>query len=215
LLKNYSFITEYFPYYMDGLKYTLYVSLLSVLIGMMLGILFAMMKLSKNKVLQVISSCYINFIRGTPMLIQVYIVYYVLCVNLPNLVSAVIALSINSGAYSAEIIRAGIQSVDKGQMEAARSLGMSRIKAMIYIILPQAIKNILPAMCNEFIGDIKATSLMSVIAVHELMYNANIVRSLIYRAFEPLIVAAVLYFTITYILKLMVGLLERRLQASD
>jgi ABC-type amino acid transport system permease subunit len=131
------------------------------------------------------------------------------------MVAAIMALSINSGAYSAEIIRAGIESIDKGQMEAARSLGLSYLKSMRLVVLPQAIKNILPAMCNEFISTIKSTSIVSTIAIHELMYQSNIVRSISFRSLEPLLVTSLIYFTVTYILKLCVNALERRLQVSD
>lgn len=212
---NYSFLLTCWPYYVTGLKYTLFVALMSVLVGLALGLIFAPMKISKVKPLRAVSTCYINFIRGTPMLIQVYLVYYSLATGLPKMVAAVLALSINCGAYSAEVIRAGIESVDRGQMEAARSLGMSYLKGMRLVVIPQAMKNILPAMCNEFISTIKSTSIVSVIAVHELMYQSNIVRSISFRSFEPLVVTSVIYFTVTYILKLLVGLLERRLQVSD
>jgi polar amino acid transport system permease protein len=212
---NFSFITTCWPYYVTGLKYTLIVALLSVVFGLILGIIFAPMKISKHKILRAIATCYINFIRGTPMLIQVYLIYYGLATGLPNMVAAIMALSINSGAYSAEIIRAGIESIDKGQMEAARSLGLSYLKSMRLVVLPQAIKNILPAMCNEFISTIKSTSIVSTIAIHELMYQSNIVRSISFRSLEPLLVTSLIYFTVTYILKLCVNALERRLQVSD
>lgn len=212
---NYEFLRTCWPYYVTGLQYTLFVALLSVLFGLVLGVAAAAMKISKFGPLRAVATGYINFIRGTPMLIQVYLVYYGLATGLPNMVAAILALSINSGAYSAEVIRAGIQSIDKGQSEAARSLGMSYFKSMRYVVMPQAIKNILPAMCNEFISTIKSTSIVSTIAIHELMYQSNIVRSISFRSFEPLVVASVIYFTVTYILRLLVGLLERRLQASD
>lgn len=149
------------------------------------------------------------------MLIQVYLVYYGLATGLPNMVAAILALSINCGAYSAEVIRAGIESIDYGQMEAARSLGMSYLKGMRLVVVPQAIKNILPAMCNEFIATIKSTSIVSTIAIHELMYQSNIVRSISFRSFEPLVVTSLIYFSVTYILKVLVTRLERRLQVSD
>lgn len=212
---NYSFVKACWPYYMTGLKYTLFVALMSVLFGLILGLIFAPMKISKYKPLRAVSTSYINFIRGTPMLIQVYLVYYGLATGLPKMVAAILALSINCGAYSAEVIRAGIESVDRGQMEAARSLGMSYLKGMRLVVVPQAMKNILPAMCNEFISTIKSTSIVSTIAIHELMYQSNIVRSISFRSFEPLVVTSVIYFTVTYILKLLVGLLERRLKVSD
>ena len=203
------------PYYLTGLKYTLFVAFLSVVFGLVLGMIFAPMKISRRKPLRAVATCYINFIRGTPMLIQVYLVYYGLATGLPNMVAAILALSINCGAYSAEVIRAGIESIDYGQMEAARSLGMSYLKGMRLVVVPQAIKNILPAMCNEFIATIKSTSIVSTIAIHELMYQSNIVRSISFRSFEPLVVTSLIYFSVTYILKVLVTRLERRLQVSD
>ena len=214
-MANFSFIQTCWPYYLTGLKYTLFVAFLSVVFGLVLGMIFAPMKISRRKPLRAVATCYINFIRGTPMLIQVYLVYYGLATGLPNMVSAILALSINCGAYSAEVIRAGIESIDYGQMEAARSLGMSYLKGMRLVVVPQAIKNILPAMCNEFIATIKSTSIVSTIAIHELMYQSNIVRSISFRSFEPLVVTSLIYFSVTYILKVLVTRLERRLQVSD
>ncbi len=214
-MANFSFIQTCWPYYLTGLKYTLFVAFLSVVFGLVLGMIFAPMKISRRKPLRAVATCYINFIRGTPMLIQVYLVYYGLATGLPNMVAAILALSINCGAYSAEVIRAGIESIDYGQMEAARSLGMSYLKGMRLVVVPQAIKNILPAMCNEFIATIKSTSIVSTIAIHELMYQSNIVRSISFRSFEPLVVTSLIYFSVTYILKVLVTRLERRLQVSD
>ena len=214
-MATFSFIQTCWPYYLTGLKYTLFVAFLSVVFGLVLGMIFAPMKISRRKPLRAVATCYINFIRGTPMLIQVYLVYYGLATGLPNMVAAILALSINCGAYSAEVIRAGIESIDYGQMEAARSLGMSYLKGMRLVVVPQAIKNILPAMCNEFIATIKSTSIVSTIAIHELMYQSNIVRSISFRSFEPLVVTSLIYFSVTYILKVLVTRLERRLQVSD
>ena len=214
-MANFSFIQTCWPYYLTGLKYTLFVAFLSVVFGLVLGMIFAPMKISRRKPLRAVATCYINFIRGTPMLIQVYLVYYGLATGLPNMVAAILALSIKCGAYSAEVIRAGIESIDYGQMEAARSLGMSYLKGMRLVVVPQAIKNILPAMCNEFIATIKSTSIVSTIAIHELMYQSNIVRSISFRSFEPLVVTSLIYFSVTYILKVLVTRLERRLQVSD
>lgn len=202
-------------YYLEGFKWTILLAFFAVLLSIAWGICLALMRLSSYKVISFIAISYVNFIRGTPLLVQIYIIYYGLSLNLPDYFAAVIALTVHSGAYISEIVRAGIQAVDKGQMEAARSLGMTHGNAMRRIIIPQAIKNILPALCNEFIIIIKNTSLMSVIGISELMYNVDTVRGNTYLAFEPLIIAAVMYFITTYILKHLVGILERRLQLSD
>lgn len=215
---NYKFIEKYWGYYLSGLELTIILSIFSVLFGIVLGILFALLKLSRFRVLKAIAVSYINFIRGTPILVQIYIIYYGLYgigINFPDMGAAVVALAINSGAYVAEIVRAGIQAVDKGQTEAARSLGMTHGNAMRLVIIPQAIKNILPALCNEFIVVTKNTSMVSVIGIHELMYNADTVRGNTFLAFEPLAVAAVIYFSISYVLTKAVEVLERRLKYSD
>ena len=149
------------------------------------------------------------------MLVQVYIVYYGLNLNISSFMAGVIALTVHSSAYIAEIVRSGIQAVDKGQMEAARSLGQSHSQGMLLVVIPQAIKNILPALCNEFIVVIKNTSIVSVIGIQELMYNTDTIRSLTYLSFEPLIIVAVIYFILTYIIKQLVAIFERRLKASD
>lgn len=206
-------------FFLNGAKITLLLAFFTVIFGVMLGIILALMRISKNRLLKFIGSAYVEFIRGTPVLVQVYLIYYalpsVLGINLPDIVSGIIALSINSGAYVAEIIRAGIQAVDKGQMEASRSLGMKYTTAMRYIIIPQAIKNILPALGNEFIVVIKESSIVSVIGIHELMYNADTVRGNTFRAFEPLIIAALMYFVMTYTLSRFMGRFERRMKTSD
>lgn len=215
---DFSFLSKYYMFFVNGAKFTIVLAFFAVLIGVMLGILLALMKLSKKKILNLIATAYIEFIRGTPVLVQLYIVFYGLPnlgISLPDFVAGVIALSVNSSAYVAEIIRAGIQAVDKGQMEAARSLGMPQGMSMRYIIIPQAIKNILPALGNEFIVVIKESSIASIIGIHELMFNADTVRGNIFKPFEPLIAAAILYFLMTFTLSKIVGAFERRMKTSD
>lgn len=180
--------------------------------------IFALMRISHNVVLKSIASIYIEFIRGTPVLVQLCIVYYglpILGINFPEIMAGIIALSINSSAYVAEIIRAGIQAVDKGQMEAAKSLGLTYSMAMKNIILPQAIKNILPALGNEFITIIKESSIVSIIGIHELMYNTDTVRGNTFKPFEPLIISATIYFILTFSLSKILSVFERRLRTSD
>lgn len=216
---NFDFLPKYYLFFLNGAKFTLLLAFFTVLFGVLLGLFLAMMRISKSKFLNLISTAYIEFIRGTPVLVQLYIIYYalpnLLGVNLPDLVAAILALSINSSAYVAEIIRAGIQAIDKGQMEAARSLGMTQSMAMRYIIIPQSIKNILPALGNEFIVVIKESSIVSVIGIHELMYNADTVRGNTFRPFEPLIIAALMYFVMTFTLSKLMGAVERRMRAGD
>ncbi|ERI94157.1 putative arginine ABC transporter, permease protein ArtQ [Clostridiales bacterium oral taxon 876 str. F0540] len=206
-------------FFLNGAKFTIILAFFTVLFGVVLGLLLALMRISKSKVLNLIASAYVEFIRGTPLMVQIFIIYYALPdligFNLPEMVSAILALSINSGAYVAEVIRAGIQAVDKGQMEASRSLGMPYGMAMRYIIIPQAIKNILPALGNEFITVIKESSVVSVIGIKELMYNADTVRGNTFRAFEPLIIAALMYFVMTFTLSKLMGKFERRLKKRD
>ena len=215
---DFSFLSQYAPFFLEGAKLTLILAFFTVLFGSIIGLLLSLMRLSTSKILKTISAIYVEFIRGTPMLVQIFIIYYSLPsigIELPDMTAGILALSINSGAYVAEIIRAGIQAVDKGQMEASRSLGMGYGQAMFHIIIPQAFKNILPALGNEFIVVIKESSIVSMIGLHDLMYNANIVRGNIFRPFEPLLVAAFIYFIMTFTLSKLLGLLERRLKAYD
>ncbi|ACA46557.1 amino acid ABC transporter permease [Clostridium botulinum] len=225
---DFSFLSKYYSFFTSGAKYTIILAFFTVVIGTILGLLLSLMKLSKNKILKYIAVSYIEFIRGTPVLVQLYIIYYglptigirfpevpILGSNFPDFFAGILALSINSGAYVAEIIRAGIQAVDKGQMEAARSLGMSESMAMKNVIIPQAFKNILPALGNEFITIIKESSIVSIIGIHELMYNADTVRGNIFRPFEPLLVAALMYFILTFTLSKLLGVAERRMRVSD
>ena len=153
------------------------------------------------------------------MMVQMFIVYYglprLIGMDFEDLTLGIIAVSLNSAAYVAEIIRGGILSIDKGQMEAARSLGMSHRLAMTNIIIPQAFKNILPALGNEFITLIKESAIVSIIGIHDLMYNTDTVRGNTFRPFSPLVVAAAIYFTITFSLSKLLGIMERRLRAGD
>ncbi|WP_026895281.1 amino acid ABC transporter permease [Clostridiisalibacter paucivorans] len=210
-----SFLSKYYMFYIMGIKNTVLIAFLSVLFGVILGIFLALMKISNKKILKGISTAYIEFIRGTPVMVQVFIIYYGLPLNLPEIPSGVLALSINSAAYVAEIIRAGIQAIDKGQTEASRSLGMSQSMTMRYIVIPQAFKNILPALGNEFITVIKESAIVSVIGVPELMYNADTIRGNTFKPFAPLVVAAILYFILTFTLSKGLGIVERRMKASD
>ena len=225
---DFSFLKDYYMFFLEGAKITILLAIITIIFGVMFGVLLALMRISRNPILKAISATYIEFIRGTPIMVQLFIVYYglsnmgikfpeipVLGSNFSDLMAGAIALSINSAAYVAEIVRAGIQAVDKGQMEAARSLGLNYSISMRNVILPQAIKNILPALGNEFIAIIKESSIVSIIGIHELMYNTDTVRGNTCKPFEPLIITAVVYFVITFTLSTAVRAFERRLETSD
>lgn len=219
-------LSKYSAYFITGVQYTLGLSILSVFIGTIIGSLVAFAKMSDNRPASIIASAYIEVIRGTPLITQLFIVFFGSAVlfNTQNrglsistlaFLAGLVAVSLNSGAYVAEIIRSGIQSVDKGQTEAGRSLGMSQAMTMKEIVLPQATKNILPALGNEFITVIKETSIVSVIGVTDIMYNVNIVRGMSFKSMEPLFMAGILYFVLTFTLSKIVNKWEGKLKESD
>lgn len=213
------FISKYGSFFLKGIKITILISLIGVALGSILGAFVALMKLSKIKIISWIASIYIEILRGTPMLVQVFIVFFgitaALGLDISALVCGTIALVINSSAYIAEIIRAGINAIDKGQMEAARSLGLNYRQTMKSVIMPQAIKNILPALGNEFVTLIKESSIVSTIGVGEIMFNAQVVQGISFDPFTPLLVAAALYFVLTFVLTRIMNMIEGRLNASD
>ncbi|MGI6169043.1 MAG: amino acid ABC transporter permease [Christensenellales bacterium] len=202
----------------DGLWVSLAITLMAVVLGVIIGLFLSICKISKTRILAPFADGYIAVIRGTPVVVQLTFIYFVVFANaggLPTIVVAGIAFGINCGAYVAEIIRAGIQAVPKGQMEAARSLGMSYGKAMRHVIIPQAVKNILPALGNEFIVLLKETSVAGYIALNDLNRGALQIRNITYDAFTPLIAAAYLYFLLTAGLSAIQRQVERRLSQSD
>lgn len=213
------FFIENYSYFLKGTSVTLLISFFGVLFGTIVGVILALMKLSNKKVLNIISSSYIEIVRGTPLILQIFLVYHGLPKLIPmpssRIVLGTVAVFLNSAAYVAEIIRAGIQSIDKGQTEAARSLGMPQAMTMKNIIIPQAFRNILPALGNEFIVLIKESAIISVIGVQDLMYNADTLRGTTFRPFAPLIFAGIIYFIITFSISKVLRNLERRLGASD
>jgi len=221
---DFSFLSEYYKFFINGTQITIMVSLISVIFGFIIGIFICLMKISKNKFLNIISTSYIEFLRGTPVLVQLYLIYYglpTLGITFPSIgpissdfIAGTLALSINSSAYIAEILRSGIQSIDSGQMEASRSLGMNYSMAMKYVIIPQALKNVLPALVNEFVVLVKESSIVSIIGIHDLMYNADTVRGNTYLPFEPLIIASIIYFILTFSLSKIVGKFEKKLANS-
>lgn len=212
--------TDGYKLMLKGLGVTMEISALAVLFGVVLGMLLALMKLTENRkkkktVFSVIASIYIDIIRGTPVVVQLLIMYMLVFKSSAAIVAAIMTFGMNSGAYVAEIIRAGILAVDHGQMEGGRSLGFSYGQTMRYIIIPQAIKNILPALCNEFIALIKETSIVGYVAIQDLTKVSDMLISRTYEPFMPLIVLAIVYYVIVKILTFIFGKLERRLRKSD
>lgn len=209
-------------YIVDGLKITLIVTIFAVLIGVLLGFLIAIVrtthdKTGKLKILNAICKVYLTVIRGTPVVVQLMIIYFIIfgSVDISKVLVEIIAFGINSGAYVAEIFRSGIMSIDNGQFEAGRSLGFNYAQTMMYIIMPQAFKNVLPTLCNEFISLLKETSVSGYIALQDLTKGGDIIRSRTYDAFMPLIAVALIYLAMVMIFTKLVSLLERRLRNSD
>lgn len=209
-------------YITDGLVNTLKITFFAVIIGIALGFLIAVIrstydKTHKLKFLNLLCKIYLTVIRGTPVLIQLLIIYFVVfgSVKIDKSFVAIMAFGINSGAYVAEIFRSGIMSIDKGQFEAGRSLGFNYSQTMVYIIMPQAFKNVLPSLGNEFIVLLKETSVAGYIAIQDLTKGADIIRSRTYSALMPLLAAAMIYLILVMIFTYFVQLLERRLRNSD
>ena len=209
-------------YIADGLKVTLIVTFCAVLIGVVLGFLLAIVrstydKTGKLKRLNLICQIYITVIRGTPVVVQLLIIYFVIfaSVDVSKTIVAILAFGMNSSAYVAEIFRSGIMAVDNGQFEAGRSLGFNYRQTMIYIIMPQAFKNVLPALGNEFIVLLKETSVAGYIALQDLTKGGDIIRSRTYDALMPLMAVAIIYLVMVMIFSKLVSMLERRLRNSD
>ncbi|MCB6414858.1 amino acid ABC transporter permease [Dorea acetigenes] len=209
-------------YIWDGLGVTLQVTFFAVLIGIALGFLVAVIrstcdKTGKLKILDFICRIYLTVIRGTPVVVQLLIIYFVIfgSSDISKVIVAVMAFGLNSGAYVAEIFRSGIMSVDNGQFEAGRSLGFNYVQTMVYIVMPQAFKNVLPALGNEFIVLLKETSVSGYIALQDLTKGGDIIRSRTYDAFMPLIAVALIYLVMVMIFTKLVNMLERRLRNSD
>ncbi len=207
--------------YLEGLGVTLEIAFFAAILGLAIGTVVALMKLSvtrtgKKTIWAHLAGIYIDIIRGTPSVLQLLIMWFIIMKSCTNgTLVAVLSFGINSGAYVAEIVRAGILAVDKGQTEAGRSLGLSKAQTMIYIVIPQAIKNVLPPIGNEFIVLLKETAIVGYVSLTDLTRAANQITSRTYEAFMPLIGAAVIYFTIIKILTVLLEKLERRLRKSD
>lgn len=207
--------------YIRGLGVTMQLAFYAAVLGLIIGTIVAFMKLStckngKPSIWSYLATIYMDVIRGTPSVLQLLIMWFIIFASCTNsMLVAALAFGINSGAYVAEIVRAGILAVDKGQTEAGRALGLSKTRTMIYIVIPQAIKNVLPPIGNEFIVLIKETAIVGYVSMTDLTRAANQVVSLTYQAFMPLIGAAVIYFIIIKILTVLLAKLERRLRQGD
>ena len=201
----------------SGIGVTIEVSLLAVMIGILIGMLIALCNLSNRRLLKALGGIYTDIIRGTPSVPQLMIIYFVIfaSVNLNKWIIAAIAFGINSGAYVSEIIRAGILSVDHGQTEAGRSLGLSASQTMTRIVIPQAVKNIFPALCNEFIVLIKETAIVGYVGLMDIQKAGDFIKSATYEAFMPLIATAIIYYVLIKVLTLTLRQVEERLRKSD
>lgn len=219
-------LTNYYAYFLRGVRVTVIVAFLTVLCGTLLGCVIALMRLSRCKPFNYFSQLYVTILRGTPMLVQLYIIYYQLNflhypdgtvwgVELKRIIPCIIALSMNSASYVAEIIRSGIQAVDGGQMEAARSCGMTNGQAMRLIVMPQAVKNILPAIGNEFVTMVKETAIIQYLGISDLMYNNGIVVTATYNPLPCYYISALCYLALNIILGHGMNLFERRLKRSE
>lgn len=209
-------------YIAEGLLNTIKITFFAVLLGIVIGLIVGTIrstydKTHKLKALNFLCNIYLTVIRGTPVLVQLLIIYYVIfaSVRIDKVLVAVLAFGINSGAYVAEIFRSGILSVDNGQFEAGRSLGFNYPQTMWYIVMPQAFKNVLPALCNEFIALLKETSIAGYIGIQDLTKGGDIIRSRTYSAFMPLLAVAALYLIIVLIFTQLIKILERRLRQSE
>ena len=226
---DFEFAGKYMPMFFSGLKLTMVISIISIVLATIVGVVVYFFKastLSFGRVypFRIVAFVFIEFMRGTPVLLQILLAYVLVSMSpyssqLPSNMAAIIAsigaISLNSSVYIAEIVRAGIQSVPRGQMEAARSLGMPHLMAMREIIMPQAVKNILPAIGNEFVAVIKGSSMAYVLGIAELTFSARVVQGATYKGLEPLLISAVFYLVLTFSLGRLIGRFERRLKVSD
>ena len=228
-LKGFEKALEYWQLFLQGVVCTVSLSALTVIFGFILALILAVCRLGRSRVLKAIATAYVELFRATPMVVQVFIIFYVVFngvkvlpgfklfgfIRFERFFPAVVALALNSGAYLSEIIRSGIQSIDGGQTEAARSLGLSAWKTMRFVVLPQAIKNILPAIANEFVTIIKESAICYTIGVQDIMSAVNTVKGSTYRMGEALIIATVLYFCLTYPTSKIIAHFERKMRRGD
>lgn len=225
---NFSFLPKYASFFIHGVVYTLFLSIVAVLLAVIPALLLALMRLSKNRFVKGLAGAYIAVFRSTPLLVQLFLIYFGLFgliripsfmlfgfINISRFIPGVVALALNSAAYVAEIFRAGILAVDVGQTEAARSLGLSGGKAMRLVVLPQAIKNILPALANELITMVKESSICMTLGMEELMWGAKTVAGTTYITIAPYVLAAIIYFCINFPASKAIEAIERRMRRGD
>lgn len=225
---NFTFLPEYYTMFLQGIVYTLLLSVCAVLLAIIPAMLLAVLRLSKIKIIKFLSGLYIDIFRSTPLLVQLSLIYFGIFtyiklpstqifgfVNMSMFIPGVLALALNSSAYVAEIFRAGILAVDAGQTEAARSLGLSSAAAMYKVVLPQAVKNVLPALANEVITMVKESSICSMLGMMELMWAAKTVAATTYITIGPYVVAALVYFCINYPASKAIEAIERRMRRGD
>ncbi len=226
----YSILIRYYPFLLRGVGYTMQIALIGTLLGLLIGLATGVVRtcpLSKNafvrilqKIINGIIAVYVEVFRGTPMMVQAMVIYWGYAfatsgVTLPLIPSGILIVSINTGAYMAEIVRGGIISIDKGQFEGASAVGMTHWQAMYHIILPQVLRNILPSVANEFVINIKDTSVLNVIGVTELYFFADFIQKKNYMVFETYLVICVIYFILTFSVTRILRLIEKRLQVTD
>lgn len=216
---NFDLVVNSFPLLLVGAGVTIKITALSVALGVVIGLFVGIARISRIKILRVLAAIYVDFFRGTPLLVQIFLVYFALPVitgqRVDPFVAAIGSCGINSGAYVAEIFRAGIQSIDKGQMEAGRSLGMTWGQTMRYIIVPQAFKRVIPPLGNEFIALLKDSSLVSVIGFEELTRRGQLIIAKTYGSLEIWLSVAVIYLAMTLTISRFVAYLERRYKTDD
>jgi polar amino acid transport system permease protein/polar amino acid transport system substrate-binding protein len=226
---DFSFASTYLPMFFSGIKLTLLISVIAIVLATVVGVFVYVLKTSRLSIgriypLRMVAFAFIEMMRGTPVLLQILVAYVLVSMspnssslpsNMVAMIASIAAISLNSSVYIAEIVRAGIQSVPHGQMEAARSLGMTHFLAMKEIIMPQAIKNILPAIGNEFVAVIKGSSMAYVLGIAELTFTAKVVQGATYKGLEPLLISAMFYLVLTFSLGRLIGWAERRMKASD
>jgi glutamine transport system permease protein len=204
------------PILLTGLKVTIYIFVIAIILGFLIGLIVALLRLSSNKVLNWIAKGYVNAIRGTPFIVQLFFIYFGInslhVISLNNTTAGIITVAINAGAYFAEIIRAGIQSIDKGQTEAARSLGFTGFQNMRYVVLPQAFRRMLPTITNQSIISLKDTSLLSIIGIADLTQQGQIQASATFEAFKIWLTVGVIYFIIIYLISVLANVIERRFE---
>lgn len=216
---NFDLVANSFPLLLVGAGVTIKITALSVALGVVIGLFVGIARISRIRILRILAAIYVDFFRGTPLLVQIFLVYFALPVitgqRVDPFVAAIGSCGINSGAYVAEIFRAGIQSIDKGQMEAGRSLGMTWVQTMRYIIVPQAFKRVIPPLGNEFIALLKDSSLVSVIGFEELTRRGQLIIAKTYGSLEIWLSVAVIYLAMTLTISQFVAYLERRYKTDD